>query len=120
MASTKTNTAVFAAQSVAAGGSETSSTVDLSTSYGIAALNIKITNGGTGPTIPLTVTVQLSNDNSVFYDYLTVVGSTVNSAVVQAGGIEIPEGIQRLKLVATGNTAQAVTVNADISRITAL
>lgn len=121
MASTKSVTAIWSSQSLSAGGADTtSSVVNLTDGYG-ASLGIKLTNGATGPTIAAQVQIQISEDNSEFYDFGgPLIGNTDNSGIVSWGGIEIPIGAQYLRLVAGSNTGQAVTVDADISEVTAI
>lgn len=121
MASTKAVTAIFNGTTLTAGASDTtSSVVTLDDGYG-AALHIKLTNGATGPTVAAQVQIQVSADNSEWYDLGgALVGSTTNSDVVSWGGIEIPVGVEYLRLVAGSNTGQAVTCDADISEVTAV
>lgn len=68
-----------------------------------------ITNGATGPTIPARVLVEASDDGSTWYYYATIFGSVANNGIVSAV-IPFTEGILRLKLTATDNTGQNVTV----------
>lgn len=70
----------------------------------------------------LSLKVQVSADNSEWYDLIGPLQSqTGNSVVTSWGGIEIPIGIEYIKLVAvTTNTGQNVTVDADITEVTAL
>ena len=121
MASTKTFTAIWNSQTLTAGaGDTTSSAQTIDDGYG-AALHIKLTNGGTGPTVAAQVQIEVSGDNSEWYEFGgPLVGSTANSAVVSWGGIEIPIGVEYLRLVAGSNTGQNVTVDADISEVTAV
>jgi hypothetical protein len=119
MAATKTTTSIWSGATLAAAaGDTTSSVVALTTSYG-AALNISLTNGATGPTVPAQVLIQVSNDNANWYDFGGALAASVAGGAVTAwGGIEIPFGAQYLRLVAGSNTGQAVTVSADISLVT--
>lgn len=121
MASTKAVTAIWSSQTLTAGaGDTTSSAVDLSDGYG-AALHIKLTNGATGPTVAAQVQIQVSADNSEYYNFGGALkGGTANSGVYSWGGIDIPVGVEYVKLVAGSNTGQNVTVDADISEVTAL
>jgi len=122
MASTKTRTAIWTGESFVAGSAHAdSSVVDLADGYG-AALNIKITNGATGPTLPLALQIMISNDNSVWYAFGSpLFGNMENNGVVSWAGIVIPIGAKYLKIVSyQTNTAQNVTVDADISEVTAL
>ena len=121
MAATKTRTSIWASQSLTAGaGDTTSSAVTMTTGYG-AALNIKLTNGATGPTIAAQVQIRVSNDNTTYWNFGgPLLGKTANSGVQEWGGIPIPAGVQYLKLVAGSNTGQAVTVDADISELSTI
>lgn len=121
MASTKAVTAIWSGTTLTAGAADTtSSAVVLDDGYG-ASLHIKLTNGATGPTVAAQVLIQVSADNSEWYDFgRALVGLTTNSGVASWGGIEIPIGVEYLRLVAGSNTVQNVTVDADISEVTAL
>jgi len=121
MATTKAFTAIWNAVTLtASSGDTTSSAVTLDDGYG-AALHIKLTNGATGPTIPAQVQIQASGDNSEWYDIGGIlVGGTGNAEVVSWGSIVIPIGVEFLRLVGGSNTGQNVTVDADLSEVTAI
>jgi hypothetical protein len=121
MATTKAFTAIWNGQSLTAGAGDTTSTaVTLDDGYG-AALHVQLTNGGTGPTVPAQVQIEVSGDNSEWYDFGgPLIGTVTASDVVSWGGIDIPIGVEFLRLVAGSNTGQAVTVDADISEVTAI
>lgn len=121
MAATKTRTSIWASQTLTASAADTtSSAVTLTTGYG-ASLNIKLTNGATGPTVAAQVQIQLSNDNTTYWNFGgPLVGKTSNSGVSSWAGIRIPIGAQYLKLVAGSNTGQNVTVDADISEVSTI
>ena len=121
MASTKTVTEVLSAVTLTAGaGNTTSDPVDLADGYG-ATLNIKLANGATGPTVAAQVQVQVSEDNSEWYNFGgALIGSKVANAVTSWGGIIIPIATKYLRLVAGSNTGQNVVVDADLSEVTAI
>lgn len=121
MALTKSRTELYSSQTLSASSADTtSSAVDNSGSYA-TLLNITLTNGGTGPTVPAQVRVQVANDTSgtLWVDLCTVLGQTANSGVYYFS-IEIPIAAQAFRTIAGSNTGQAVTLNADYSRVTAL
>lgn len=120
MATTKVRTSIWSSQTLTAGGGDTTSTaVDLTDGYG-GQLNIKLTNGGTAPTIPAQVQIQYSNDDTTYFDNGgALVGNTDNSGVV-SWSVSVPIGVQYVELVAGSNTDQNVTVDADISEVTAV
>lgn len=125
MAITKIKTVIWSGQTLAASTSSTTgSWVDLTTGYG-AQLNFSLRNYSTGPTVAAQVQIQTSNNFSATNPDLTVdlggpfIGSTTNSGV-SSWSVDLPWGLQAVRLVAGSNTAQPVTGNADISIITAI
>ena len=119
MASTKARTSIWAANTLTAGaGDETSSAVDLTDGYG-ASLNIKITNGATGPTLAAECQIEISADNSAWFRFGgPLVAGTVNAGGYSWGGIDIPIGGMYVCLVAGSNSAQGVTIDDDIAAVT--
>lgn len=121
MALTKTRTSIWSGVTLAVGTPQTSSVINLTGSYG-ATISIKITNGATGPTLPAQVQVKTANDTvpTLLADYCGVlVGPTSNSGT-SSWVIEIPIGVEAVELVGSGNTGQSVTLDADISIVTAV
>jgi hypothetical protein len=122
VAPTKTRTSIWSAQSLTAGaGNTTSSAVNINTSFE-CQVNIKLTNGGTGPTVPAQVQIQVANDTTptLLVNYGgALVGTSVNSDISYFS-VTLPIGLQQMKLVAGSNTGQAVTVDADISCVTGI
>lgn len=93
MATTKVTTAIWSGQSLSAGGGPTtSSVVALDDSYG-SNLSIKLTNGATGPTTAAQIAIEVSGDNSEYYNVMTVAGKTGNSEVAEWGMIPIHSGV---------------------------
>jgi hypothetical protein len=120
MASTKTVTVIHNDATLTAGAGDTTATaVDLADGFG-ALLHIKLTNGATGPTLAARCQVQLSPDNSNWYNFGgQLFGSTANNGVMSAN-IEIPIGAKYLRTVSGSNTGQNVTLRVEISEVTAL
>ena len=120
MAATKSRTSIWAAQVLTAGAGNTTSTgQDVSTGYG-AQVDVQLTNGATGPTVAAQVQVQVAANaaGTLWVNYGgPLVGSTANSAV-SSWSVEIPIGVEAVRLVAGSNTGQNVTVDADISNVT--
>jgi len=118
VAISKTAAAIWQAVSQAAGATTTSAAVDLTAAYG-AVLDIKVTNGSTGPTVVGQVQIQVSEDNTEWYNFGgALVASLGNSIVSQWGGIEIPMAVNYVRLEGSANTGQAVQLDADISYVT--
>lgn len=121
---TKAARTVVASASNAAGAT-TRGTVDLRTALG-GLLTLKITNGGTGPTVQCEGRVLVAHDTgatptaaSAGADWKTVWrfgGGTTISAVTEQSFDFGPE-VMHLEVEFTGNTGQAVTVEAYLSEI---
>ncbi len=116
----KSATLVWSGQSLAAGAGDIfSSVVKLGDSYG-ALPHRKITNGGTGPTVEAEIFVELSADNSRWYEFgSSLKGGTAANAVT-SDSVEIPDKAIFMRLKAGRNTGQAVTVDADASVLDSL
>jgi hypothetical protein len=119
MAATKSNTTLFSAQSLTAGGgNQTSSVGTLTGGYG-AELYLRLTNGATGPTVAAQVQIEVSPDNSSWFDFgAALTGLTSNNGVIE-WTVEIPIGVQYVRLVAGSNTGgSTVTVDAVCTNVT--
>jgi hypothetical protein len=117
MSVSKTSRSLVASASNGA-GSTTSGTQALSTALGIL-INAQVTNGGTGPTIGCTVNVYTSADGSTWRLFSSVAAGTTNSAVYNFPFL-IPAEAMNVKVEFTGNTGQAVTVEAIGQELTSL
>ena len=118
MALTKSDTTIIASASNAAGATSRG-TIDLSSAYG-GTVTRKITNGGTAPTLQCEGRVLISHADtlptaaSAGADWKTVWrfrGVTTASAVTEQNFQFGPE-VRHLEVEFTGNTGQAVTVEA--------
>ncbi len=121
MATTKVTTAIWSSETFTAGSAHADSTDQtLDDGYG-GVLGVKITNGATGPTVALQLQVRVSGDDVEYYDLGGPLdGGTTNSGVT-SWAIEIPIGVEYLRIVSVQtNTAQNVTVDADITEVTAV
>lgn len=124
MALAKNDTTIIASASNAAGAT-TRGTIDLAAVYG-GIVTMKITNGGTGPTVQCEGRVLISHADtlptaaSAGADWKTIWrfgGGTTNSAVTEQSFQFGPE-VRHLEVEFTGNTGQAVTVEAIASTYT--
>lgn len=122
MALTKSRTSLYSAQTLTAGAADTTSAAqDISASYR-TSVDIKLTNGATGPTVAAQVQIQVAADTGgTLWVNLggPLVGGTSNNGVSQ-WSVELPDGVQAFRTVAGSNTGQNVTLDADYSRITAI
>lgn len=121
MATTKTTTIVWDNVVLTAGaGDTTGAAVDLTDGYG-AVVDVKLTNGATGPTVAAQVQIETSPDNSNWYEFGgALVGSTANNGVAPWGSIEIPIGTKYLRPIAGSNTGQDVTVRVEVTEVEAV
>lgn len=124
----KTPRTLVAAGTSNAAGATTRGTVDLRTAQG-GLLTVKITNGGTGPTAQCQCNILVAHNSgatpaaaSAGPDWKTIWkfgGGTTNSAQTEQM-IQIDAGVMHLEVEFTGNTGQAVTVEAILSEITSV
>ena len=124
---TKTPRTVVTSASNAADAT-TRGTVDLRTAGG-GLLTIKITNGATGPTVACSANVLAAHTSgatptaaSAGADWKTLKSeaATTTANAVFESHYDIPVGTMHLEVEFTGNTGQAVTVEAFLSEITSV
>lgn len=123
---TKTARTVVGSASNAAAGT-TRGRLDLTTALG-GVLTGKITNGATGPTVQCTANVLVAHNatqpaaGSAGVDWKTLQsygGGTANNGVTEFW-MDVPPGVMQLEVEFTGNTGQAVTVEAFFSELTSI
>ena len=102
----------------AAGSTTTSSTVNLSTAY-YGTILAKVTNGTTAPTLPCSVTVNVSSDSATWRQYAQQTAGLAASSVYSMA-FDLPPSIMFAQVVFSGNTAQAVTVEALVEYVTGI
>lgn len=122
----KTPRTIIAAGTSNVAGATTRGTLDLRTAQG-GMLTLKITNGATAPTVACKGNVLVAHTSgatptaaSAGADWKTIWsmdGGTTNSGITERA-IPVDAGIMHLEVEFTGNTAQAVTVEAYLSEIT--
>jgi hypothetical protein len=126
MALTKTARTLVASVSNGA-GSKTRGRLDMNAVQGGGFLTIKMINGGTGPTVQCTCNILIAHNAtlpaaaSAGTDWKTIAsygGGTVANYPTEIG-IPIDPSIMCLEVEFTGNTSQAVTVEAYLSELTA-
>ena len=121
MAIAHATVAAQASASNAAAGTTTGSWIDLTSAYKASILAL-IINGATGPTVACTATVDLSPDNGTTV-YPGAGGSFqagITASTTYAAEFSLPEDTMYARVVFTGNTGQAVTVQADATKLTGI
>lgn len=122
MTITKVRTSIASAVTMTAGaGNVTSTAIDLTAGYG-AQVSISITNGATGPTVAGQVQIQVSNDSSgtLWSNFGGALVASVTNSAVTTWSVDLPIGVARVRLISGSNTAQACTLDADISNVTGI
>lgn len=123
MALSKTPRTIVASVSNAAAGT-TRGTIDLETTYG-GLLTMKITNGATGPAVQCEGRVLVAHNATLpaaagaGADWKTVYtfgGGVVANAITEMS-YQIDPAVMALEVEFTGNTNQAVTVEAFLSEL---
>jgi len=117
-------TLVAAGTSNAAAGT-TRGTLDLRTTQG-GLLTLKMTNGATGPTVQCQANILAAHNSGAtptaasagadWKTLWTVGGGTIANAVTEQS-MDVGPGVMHLEVEFTGNTGQAVTVEAYLSEI---
>ena len=98
------------------GTTTSASALDLTTRFGGLA-TLTITNGGTGPTVACDAILEVSRDNSNWSEFSRQTASAANSAI-SVFQVIVPESVLYLRSKFTGNTGQAVTVEATFQELT--
>lgn len=121
MASVKPATSLWVGQTLTAGAASiVSAAVDLAGGYG-ASVNVRLTNGGTAPTVAAQVQIEVSHNNSDWYNFgAPLIGNKTNSGVEEWGGIDIPPAVKYLRFTAGSNTGQDVMVDANLVELSTL
>lgn len=128
MAFTKTARTLVASATNAAAAT-TRGRLDMNAVQGSSRLTIKITNGATGPTLQCTARVLIAHNatlpaaGSAGTDWKTLfapVGPGVLAGAVGEWSFPIGREVMCLEVEFTGNTGQAVTVEAFLSELTTL
>lgn len=109
-----------------AAGATTRGTADMRGALG-GFITLKITNGATGPTAQCEGRVLVAHTTgatpaagSAGADWKTIWrfgGGTANNGLTESGAIEVPFGTQHVEVEFTGNSGQAVTVEAVMTRV---
>jgi len=118
MAATKTYRTLQSSATNTAGSTTTGSGLDLTTAYG-GLFTAKITNGGTGPTLPCSLFIDVSGNNSDWKLFRQYQAGVTSSAVYEFA-MEIPQATMYVRSRFTGNTGQSVTVEAFLHELTAI
>jgi hypothetical protein len=122
MAATKTRTALHAGTALTAGAaSVTSQAVDLSTGYG-SVVDVRLTNGATGPTVGAQVQVQVATDatGTLWVNFGGPLVGSITGSAVSSWCVEVPIGVAAVRTVSGSNTGQTVTLDADVSTVTGI
>jgi hypothetical protein len=122
---TKTARTIIAAGTSSAIGTPTRGTLALITADG-GILTVKITNGGTGPTVQLVCNILIAHNASTpsaasagtdWKTLYSIGGGTTGSAITEQA-FEIPRGVMQLEVEFKDNTGQAVVCEAYFSENT--
>lgn len=128
MALTKTPATLIAAATSNAAGATTRGTIDLRSMYG-GVLTVKITNGGTGPTVQAVANVLIAHNSgatptagSAGTNWKTVAswGNGTAANTIGEWSMVIDPAVTHLEVEVTGNTVQAVTCEAFITQLAGL
>ncbi len=125
---TKAARTLIAAATSNAAGATTRGTVDLRTAFG-GLLTIKLTNGGTGPTLQAEARVLVAHSTAATptaggagtdWKTIYVVGNGTAASTVGEWSIPIDQSVMHCEVEITGNTGQAVTCEAFLSELSSI
>ena len=127
MAITKTARTLVSAATSNAAGTATRGRLDMNSVYG-GFLTVKITNGGTGPTIQCQANIMIAHNASLpaagfaGADWKTIAsyGGGTTAGTITEQSMPIDPSIMCLEVEFYGNTGQAVTVEAYLSELTSV
>lgn len=115
---TKTARSLLSSASNAAGGTMTSAVWNLTAAFG-GVVQCRITNGATGPTTGCEAQVQISTEGTVWRDFSRQTAPTTSNSVIDFV-VDVPPPVLFVRVVFTGNTGQAVTVEAQGHELTGI
>lgn len=119
MALTKDRRQLQSSTTNTAGSTTTATAVGVTDCYSATAI-LKITNGGTGPTVACSGYIETADSGgSDWFRIWGFTGPLSNSASMTVA-FELPPGTNDVRSVFTGNTGQSVTVEATLDIVTAL
>lgn len=125
---TKAARTLIAAATSNAAGATTRGTVDLRTAFG-GLLTVKLTNGGTGPTLQAEARVLVAHNTGstptaagagADWKTIYVVGNGTSASTVGEWSIPIDQSVMHCEVEITGNTGQAVTCEAFLSELSSI
>jgi len=125
---TKAARTLIAAATSNAAGATTRGTVDLRTAFG-GLLTVKLTNGGTGPTLQAEARVLVAHNTGstptaagagADWKTIYVVGNGTAASTVGEWSIPIDQSVMHCEVEITGNTGQAVTCEAFLSELSSI
>ena len=125
---TKTPVTLVAAATSNAAGATTRGSADMRAAYG-GMLTIKIINGGTGPSIQAVANVLMAHTDaatptagSAGVDWKTLfsVGNGILASTTGEWSFPVDPSVNHIEVEFTGNTGQAVTVEAFLTKVASL
>jgi len=128
MALTK-NARTIVANTSNAAGATTRGRLDMNAVQGPSLLTVKIVNGGTGPTLPCTAAVLVAHNATLpvvgpagtdWKTFFPPVSPGTGASATLESAYQIPPSVMCLEVEFTGNTGQAVTVEAYLSELTTI
>ncbi len=115
MTATKLGSTLIASSTMTAGQANATASFNMSTYYG-ALVTGQIVNGGTGPTVASTVTVNTAYDNSTWIQFAQMTASATANAT-SPFAFSLPAAAMFVQVTIGGNTGQSVTVLADVQQL---
>jgi hypothetical protein len=118
MALTKAYVAIQASAPITPGTPVTATGVDLTAVYG-GVLTWKITNGGSAPTTIPNIVIQISHDNTNWYQFSPTFGGDLVASSVNSRSLPIPVGVMYIRSICTAGATNGSTMEVILEKVTA-
>lgn len=120
MAATKTTNVVRNDVTMTAdAGDQNSSSVNVSSGFGVVAY-MKLTNGGTAPTVAAKIQVQLSPDDTNWYDFGGPLIGNLTISGIEGFVLDVPVAANYIRFVTGSNTDENVTMRIELTNVAAV
>jgi hypothetical protein len=114
----KTKRTIIASVSNGAGATTSATESNQTGAYGLGVVG-KVTNGATGPTVGCDMVVYVGGASGEKFEISRQTAPTANNAIT-AFTVDLPPWAMFVNVDFTGNTVQAVTVEAHIEELTTI
>jgi len=117
MAATKSVTVLQDNLFVADGGRATSAATSLTTSFGATLYHRVSLTGAANLTTATSSLIEVSPDNANWYNFTDFLVSSTGAGKVDEWVVDLPVGIQYIRVDVTGNVGDSIQIRTDIVNV---